>query len=147
MTWNLSADRLDAFWAKLPTHSPLRPDLEAGDGASGASGASGQEEAASAGQRSAAKDTSFAGRQGAAEAAGGGDALAGLEQTSWIEVRLVDIDDRPLGGVDFDLQLVNGSTRRLRTNHLGLARVDGMPRGQCRFTLPPHHLDPWTRVA
>jgi hypothetical protein len=59
------------------------------------------------------------------------------EETTWIEIELVDEQGKPVPGVRYEIGRPNGtplSTGRL--DDLGLARVDGIPAGEYQVGFP-----------
>jgi hypothetical protein len=57
-------------------------------------------------------------------------------QKSWIEIELVDQDDKPVPRAPFTIELPDGTIRRGNLNHLGFARVDGIDPGSCKVRFP-----------
>ncbi len=63
---------------------------------------------------------------------------------SWIEVELVDGEDKPIAGERFELQLPDGETvYRGTTDANGIARVEGIDPGQCSITFPDLDEEAW----
>jgi hypothetical protein len=66
------------------------------------------------------------------------------EQTSWIEVELVDMEDNPVPGEAYEITLADGETVASGTlDENGLARVDGTEPGTCKITFPNLDKDAW----
>lgn len=64
----------------------------------------------------------------------------------WIEIELIGEDDRPLANQRFELILPDRTIRRGVTNHLGLARFDGIRSGRCELTFPDLDASAWERL-
>lgn len=62
------------------------------------------------------------------------------EQTSWIEVTLLDEDERPIPGEAYEITLPDGSVKAGTLDNNGFVRVDGIAPGQCQVIFP--NLDP-----
>jgi len=56
--------------------------------------------------------------------------------THFIEIEVIDQDGALLPGVSYEIMLTNGQLRRGTTDARGLARIDGIPAGECWVTLP-----------
>lgn len=63
----------------------------------------------------------------------GGDAP--VEELAWIEVVVIDQDDEPVSGVEYEIKLSDGRVRRSRTNQHGVLRYEHIPAGQCEVSL------------
>jgi hypothetical protein len=59
-------------------------------------------------------------------------ALAPEEREHWIEIRIVDADDQPIGGVGLTLVRPDGAREPARTDDDGLARWLRLPDGRAR---------------
>lgn len=66
-----------------------------------------------------------------------------LLATTWIEVQLVDEDERPLAGLECEVEHPDGSTHRGKTDRDGILRYDGIPRGVCKVRLPSEATTLW----
>lgn len=65
-------------------------------------------------------------------------------KTSWIEIKLVDEDDKPVAGAKYRITLANGETLPDWTlDEKGFARVDGIDPGTCTITFPDLDQDAW----
>ncbi len=63
---------------------------------------------------------------------------------SWIEIKLVDEEKRPVPGEPYEIILPDGGTIASGTlDHLGFARVDGIDSGTCKVTFPELDKDAW----
>lgn len=58
------------------------------------------------------------------------------EELGWIEVTLVDEEDRPIAGEDYKITLPDGSLRVGKLDAAGRVRVDGIPQGTCWVQFP-----------
>ncbi len=56
-------------------------------------------------------------------------------EDTWIEVLVVDEQDEPVAGIEYEIELSDGRVRRGRTSELGILRYDGMPPGSCKVKL------------
>ena len=56
-------------------------------------------------------------------------------QKTWIEIRLVDQDNEPVGKRKFRLKLTDGTTKEGELDADGSVRVSGIDPGDCEFTL------------
>ena len=56
--------------------------------------------------------------------------------TDWIEIALVDEAGKPIAGVNYSLQLPDGSTVEGQTPAGGTMQVRGIPKGKCKITIP-----------
>ena len=54
---------------------------------------------------------------------------------AWIEVVVLDQDDEPVAGVEYEIKLSDGRVRRARTNEHGVLRYEHIPSGQCEVSL------------
>jgi hypothetical protein len=65
------------------------------------------------------------------------DLVPGRDTTedTWIEVLVVDEEDEPVAGIEYEIELSDGRVRRGRTSELGILRYDGMPPGSCKVKL------------
>lgn len=66
------------------------------------------------------------------------------DKKSWIEIVLVDDDDRPVPGEAYRITLPDGTTLAEGTlDENGFARVDGIDPGTCQVTFPNLDKDSW----
>jgi len=67
----------------------------------------------------------------------GGDApLDTVPEKTWIEIELLDVNDEPLAGHPYRIELPDGSVRTGTVGANGVARLDGIDPGSCTVTLP-----------
>lgn len=65
----------------------------------------------------------------------------------WIEIELLGEDDRPIGGIDYRLELSDGSILTGRLDGAGLARHQGLTQGgDCRICFPQLDEDAWSFI-
>jgi hypothetical protein len=76
-------------------------------------------------------------------AANGGQAAVSCD-ASWIEVRLVDGDRKPVAGQKYRIKLPDSSIKEGTLDEDGKARFDGIPPGQCQVCFPEIHGPEWT---
>jgi hypothetical protein len=67
-------------------------------------------------------------------------------ELTWIEIRLIGEDDKPIPGERYRLELPDGSVREGTLDDRGLARVDGIDAGECEVTFPRLDEEAWARV-
>lgn len=67
-------------------------------------------------------------------------------EDTWIEVLVVDDDDEPVAGVEYEIELSDGRVRRGRTSEHGILRHEGMPPGSCKVTLLSVEASGWDRA-
>lgn len=67
-------------------------------------------------------------------------------ETSWIEIELVDEADQPVAGERYELKLPDGKIRRGTLDANGLARVEGIPPGQCEVCFPNLDAAAWEQI-
>jgi phage baseplate assembly protein gpV len=60
-----------------------------------------------------------------------------------LEVVVVEPDGTPIGGVRFEVVDPGGKSHEGTTNPEGLIRIDGLPAGQCKVSLPDLARDDW----
>jgi type VI secretion system secreted protein VgrG len=68
------------------------------------------------------------------------------QSTSWIEIEMVDKDDKPVPGERYKITLPDGTTAEGTLDHQGFARVDGIDPGTCQITFPDLDQDAWERA-
>ncbi len=69
------------------------------------------------------------------------------EDTGWIEVVLVDEQDRPIPGEDYRITLADGTPRTGKLDTEGKVRLDGIPQGTCWVQFPSLGLRSSTTTA
>jgi hypothetical protein len=57
-------------------------------------------------------------------------------ELTWIEIQLVDEQDRPVPSEQYSIELPDGSVRNGSLDANGLARLDGLQPGTCKVTFP-----------
>ena len=65
------------------------------------------------------------------------------EQTSWIEISLLDEDERPIPGEAYEITLPDGSVKSGTLDNNGFVRVDGIDPGQCQVVFPNLNPEAW----
>ncbi|NLF29751.1 MAG: carboxypeptidase regulatory-like domain-containing protein [Planctomycetes bacterium] len=66
------------------------------------------------------------------------------QPAGWIEVELVDMDDRPVPGEAYEITLPDGETVASGTlDEKGLARINGIEPGTCRISFPNLDEEAW----
>ena len=70
------------------------------------------------------------------------------EEMHWIEIELVDEEDKPIAGVEYEIKMPDGETVASGTlDEKGQARVDGIKDpGNCQITFPKLDRDAWERI-
>jgi hypothetical protein len=69
------------------------------------------------------------------------------KKTSWIEIEMVNQDDRPVPGKHYRITLADGETVAEGTlDPKGFARVDGIDPGTCKVTFPDLDKDAWEKA-
>ncbi|MEM7151562.1 MAG: hypothetical protein AAF799_01925 [Myxococcota bacterium] len=71
----------------------------------------------------------------------------GPTETEWVEVVVLDEDDRPVPLVDYEIRLSDGRVRRGRTDINGALYYDGLPSGTCELVLLDRDESTWDLVA
>ncbi len=65
-------------------------------------------------------------------------------RTSWIEIELVDEDNKPVPGEPYRITMPDGQTVAAGTlDHRGFARVDDIEPGTCKITFTDLDRDAW----
>ena len=67
-------------------------------------------------------------------------------EDTWIEVLVVDEEDVPIAGIDYEIELSDGRVRRGRTSEHGILRYDDMPPGSCKVKLLGVEAKGWDRA-
>jgi hypothetical protein len=65
------------------------------------------------------------------------------ENTSWIEIELLDEEDAPVSGEKYEIELPDGTFAKGSLDGDGFARVDGIKPGECKVTFPELDKDAW----
>jgi hypothetical protein len=64
-------------------------------------------------------------------------------RTAWIEIRLVDEDDKPVPDVAYEIKLPDGTTRRGTLDESGSAWIGNIDPGECQVTFPELDAREW----
>ena len=65
------------------------------------------------------------------------------EKVSWIEIEMIDEEDQPVAGLPYEITIPDGTVATGTLDEKGLARVDGMPPGECKIKFPTLDKDAW----
>jgi len=65
------------------------------------------------------------------------------ENTSWIEIELLDEEDNPVPGEKYEIELPDGSMAKGSLDGNGFARVEGVESGECKVTFPELDESAW----
>ena len=68
------------------------------------------------------------------------------ENTSWIEIELLDEEDTPVPSVKYEIELPDGSLAKGSLDGEGFARVDGIKPGECKVCFPEYDKDAWSKL-
>ena len=68
------------------------------------------------------------------------------QKNSWIEIELVDEDDKPVAGEPFKVTLPDGSVFPGTLNEKGFYRIEGIDPGTCQITFPNLDKDAWEKA-
>lgn len=68
---------------------------------------------------------------------------AAVRAKTFIEIEIVDADNRPVPNQSFDLELADGRKVWPKTNRDGVLRIEPVPEGMCEFTLSDYDADAW----
>ena len=68
------------------------------------------------------------------------------KKLSWIEIELVDEDDKPVPGETYEITLSDGTVASGSLDEKGFARVDGIEPGTCKVTFPRLDKDAWKKA-
>ncbi len=72
--------------------------------------------------------------------------LPASEVRTWIEIELVDTDDRPVPGAAYRIELPDGRARTGTLDRDGRAREDGLVPGTCKVSFPELDGRAWRRA-
>ena len=64
----------------------------------------------------------------------------------WVEIKLLDEENQPVPGERYRIDLSDGSVIEGALDGDGMARVDGIERGNCRITFPNLDRRSWHRA-
>jgi hypothetical protein len=65
---------------------------------------------------------------------------------TWIEIKLIGEDDKPIPGEAYRVELVDGSVREGRLDAEGFVRIDQIDPGTCTVTFPALDEEAWQRI-
>jgi type VI secretion system secreted protein VgrG len=68
------------------------------------------------------------------------------QKNSWIEIELVDKDQKPVPGERYRITLPDGAVAEGTLNEKGFARVDGIEPGTCQITFPNLEKEAWKAI-
>lgn len=68
------------------------------------------------------------------------------KKSSWIEIKMIDEDDKPVTGMPYRLTLSDGSTYDGTLDEKGFARIEGIEPGSCKVTFPDLDKDAWEKA-
>ena len=73
------------------------------------------------------------------------DASDDEEKTAWIEIKLVDEEDRPVPGEKYEITLPDETVAKGTLDAQGFVRVEGIDSGSCKVTFPELDKDAWEK--
>jgi type VI secretion system secreted protein VgrG len=65
------------------------------------------------------------------------------EELTWIEIELIDEDDKPVPGERYQIEVADGRVIRGTLDNKGFARVEGLKPGDCKVTFLKLDKDAW----
>jgi len=68
------------------------------------------------------------------------------DELSWIEIELVDKEDKPVPGKMYKITLSDDSVIEGTLDGDGFARHDGIPKGTCKVTFPELDKNAWEKI-
>lgn len=68
------------------------------------------------------------------------------KKKSWIEIEMVDEDDKPVTGLAYRITLPDNTTSEGTLDDKGFARIDGLEPGNCKVTFPKLDQDAWKKT-
>mgnify|MGYP003653708502 FL=1 len=68
------------------------------------------------------------------------------ENTSWIEIELLDEEDAPVPGEKYEIELPDGTFAKGTLDGDGFARVDGIKPGECKVSFPELDKEAWSQA-
>ncbi len=71
---------------------------------------------------------------------------AAQKKTSWIEIKLIDMDGNPIPGERYRIKLPDGSTEEGRLDSFGHAEYNNINPGTCLVTFPDLDAEAWNRI-
>jgi uncharacterized protein involved in type VI secretion and phage assembly len=67
------------------------------------------------------------------------------KKKTWVEIKLVDGDGKPVAGEPYRIELPDGEVRNGTLNSQGLARIEGIDPGACKITFPKRDKRDWRK--
>ena len=71
------------------------------------------------------------------------DTVLAPEKKHWIQIELVDKENKPVKGEDFKLSLPDGTVIEGSLDEHGRSRIEGIDPGTCTVTFPNLDKDSW----
>jgi len=68
------------------------------------------------------------------------------EKKSWIEIELVDDDNKPVAGEKYEITLPDKTVAKGTLDAKGVARVDGIDPGSCQISFPELDKSAWNNA-
>lgn len=68
------------------------------------------------------------------------------KEVSWIEFEMVDEADQPMAGVQYEVEMPDGSIAAGVLDNKGFARIDGCEPGTCKISFPELDKDAWEPI-
>ena len=68
------------------------------------------------------------------------------EETTWIEIELLDEEDKPVSGEKYEVELPDGTMAKGTLDGNGFAKVDGIESGECKVSFPELDKDAWAKA-
>ena len=68
------------------------------------------------------------------------------EKSSWIEVEMVDEDNKPVTGEAYRITLSDGSVAEGTLDDKGCARLEAIGSGNCKITFPNRDQEAWEKA-
>lgn len=65
-----------------------------------------------------------------------GSTAQSCRQLTWVDIRLVDAEGKPVAGAKYRIELPDGRVLEGTLDENGLAGVDGIDPGECTLTFP-----------
>ena len=66
-------------------------------------------------------------------------------EKTWIEIELVDDEDKPVAGEKYEIKLPDGKVSKGSLDQKGVARVDGIDPGTCQIVFPELDKKAWDK--
>jgi hypothetical protein len=67
------------------------------------------------------------------------------EEKSWIEIEMVDEEDNPVPGMKYKVTLSDETVAEGTLDGKGFARLEGIPKGNCKVTFPELDKEAWEK--